>query len=158
LKLKRPVRRGRKVGDESHQREIQTPDTTRLQLVAVAQAVLAVAIAFGVPINEKQSIALVALAGVIGAALVTADAAIRRERARNADKLRPGMGVTQSDELASQRTTAAVAVPSDAYDGEAGYAHLMELLAALEKIRAALQASPSALVRNDERVSAISPR
>lgn len=146
------------MGDESHPKEIQTPDTTRLQLVAIVQAGIAVVIAFGVPINEKQSIALIALAGVIGAALVTADAAIRRERARNADKLRPGMGVTQSEELAGQRTTASAAIPNDAYDGEAGYAHLMELLAALEKIRAALQSSPSARVRHDERVSAISPR
>jgi hypothetical protein len=137
------------VSDESHPKEIQTPDTTRLQLVAIVQAVIAVVIAFGVPINDKQSIALVALAGVIGAALVTADAAIRRERARNADKLRPGLGVTRSEELAGQ-TTGPAAVPIDAYDGEAGYAHLMELLAALEKIRAALQSSPSARVRHDE--------
>ncbi len=70
------------MGDEAPAKEIQTPDHTRLQVVAVGEAVIAAVVAFGVPITNQQSIALVALAGVIGAALVTADASIRRERAR----------------------------------------------------------------------------
>jgi hypothetical protein len=49
-----------------------------------------------------------------------------------------------------------VPVPIDALHGDAGYAHMMELLAALETIRAALQPPPSSRVRNDERLSPIS--
>jgi hypothetical protein len=80
--------------DEEQQPRLHLPDHTRIQLVAVVQAVIAVAIAFGVPISEQQSVALLALAGVIGTVLIGADAAIRRERARNADKLRPQASVT----------------------------------------------------------------
>src|SRR5262245_29751860 len=63
---------------------MKLPDTTKIQIVALLQAGLAVAIAFGAPISPEQSVALVALAGVLGTVLITADAAIRRERARNA--------------------------------------------------------------------------
>lgn len=70
---------------------IKLPDTTRAQIVALAQAGLAVAIAFGVPISDAQSVAVIALSTVLGTVLITADAAIRRERARNMDKLRPGI-------------------------------------------------------------------
>jgi hypothetical protein len=73
---------------------IKLPDTTRAQIVALAQAGLAVAIAFGVPISDTQSVALVALSAVLGTVLITADASIRRERARNIDKLRPGTQVS----------------------------------------------------------------
>jgi hypothetical protein len=72
---------------------IKLPDTTRAQMVALAQAGLAVAIAFGVPISDTQSVALVTLSAVLGTVLITADASIRRERARNIDKLRPGAQV-----------------------------------------------------------------
>ena len=144
------------MGDQGQPTQIQTPDHTRLQLVAIAQAVLAVVIAFGVPITDQQSIALVALAGVIATALVTADAAIRRERARNADKLRPHVDVTQTAEVEGQRTTASVSVPLQPDDDAASYAHLMELLAAVDKIRAALQPTPSP-VRSGERISVVSP-
>ena len=136
------------MGDEAPAKEIQTPDHTRLQVVAVAQAVIAAVVAFGVPITNQQSIALVALAGVIGAALVTADASIRRERARNADKLRPRMDVTQTSEVAGQKTTASVSAPLDAGDSAESYAHVLELLAAVEKIRAVLQPPPPASSQN----------
>ncbi len=137
------------MADDGHPNEMQTPDHTRLQLVAVAQAVLAAVVAFGVPITDQQSIALVALAGVIGTALVTADAAIRRERARNAEKLRPPVDTTPPMEAAAHGS-------SEARDGAAAYAHLMELLAAVEKIRDALQPPPPA-VRSGERMSVVSP-
>jgi hypothetical protein len=142
------------MGDERHPNEMQTPDHTRLQLAAVAQAVIAVVIAFGVPITDQQSIALVALAGVIAAALVTADAAIRRERARNADKLRPHVEVTQTAQAAGRQTTTSVSAPVED-DGAVSYAHMMELLAAVEKIRDALQ--PPVPVRSGERMSVVSP-
>jgi hypothetical protein len=138
---------------ENHPTDLQTPDHTRLQMVAVAQAVIAVVIAFGVPIT--QSIALVALAGVVGTALVAADAAIRRERARNADKLRV-MQVTPRAKVADDSTPALVSDPTEA-DGAVSSRYLMEVLATLERIGAALQPSPSAAARNGERPSAFSP-
>ena len=141
------------MGSESHGNEIRTPDHTRLQLVAVAQAVIAVVVAFGVPITDQQSIALVALAGVLGTALVTADAAIRRERARNADKIRPRVDVTQTAEVGDRTTTASVSVPMQGGDDAATYAHVMELLAALEKIRTAFQ-PPALPARDADRLSA----
>ena len=87
---------------------MKLPDTTRVQMIALAQAGLAVAIAFGVPISQEQSVALVALAGVLGTVLITADAAIRRERARNADKLRPSAQLTTTT---PDGNTASVTVP-----------------------------------------------
>jgi hypothetical protein len=140
------------MGDQGQPTQIQLPDHTRLQLVAVAQAVLAVVIAFGVPITDQQSIALIALAGVVATALVTADAAIRRERARNADKLRPQSDVTQTAEDAGH-TAASVPLKGDV---DASYAHMMELLAAVEKIRDALQPT-AAPIRSGERMSVVSP-
>jgi hypothetical protein len=71
------------------QPRFDAPDHTRAQLVALVQAVIAVLVAFGVDLSDEQSVALLALSGVIGTVLMGADAAIRRERARNADKLRP---------------------------------------------------------------------
>jgi|SRR5262245_18837118 len=141
------------MGDQGQPTQIQLPDHTRLQLVAVAQAVLAVVIAFGVPITDQQSIALIALAGVVATALVTADAAIRRERARNADKLRPQIQVTQTGEDAGQT---APSIPPQGDVDAVSYAHMMELLAAVEKIRAALQPTPTP-IRSGERISVVSP-
>jgi hypothetical protein len=88
--------------------QIKLPDTTKIQLIALAQAGLAVAIAFGVPISQEQSVALVALAGVLGTVLITADAAIRRERARNADKLRPSAQISTTT---PEGNTASVTMP-----------------------------------------------
>jgi hypothetical protein len=97
---------------------MKLPDTTRIQLIALAQAGLAVAIAFGVPISQEQSVALVALAGILGTVLITADASIRRERARNADKLRPVAqisGTMPSGDVASVRMPMAEnATPAEA--------------------------------------------
>lgn len=56
------------------------PDLTRAQLVALVQAVLGVAIAFGAPITEQQSVAIIALTGVLGSVLIGADAKIRVAR------------------------------------------------------------------------------
>ena len=141
------------MGDHGQPTQIQLPDHTRLQLVAVAQAVLAVVIAFGVPITDQQSIALIALAGVVATALVTADAAIRRERARNADKLRPQIDLTQTAEDAGRT---APSIPRQGDVDAATYAHMMELLAAVEKIRDALQPA-AAPIRSGERMSVVSP-
>lgn len=56
------------------------PDVTRAQLVAIVQAVLGVLIAFGAPITEQQSVAIIALAGVLGSVLIASDARIRVAR------------------------------------------------------------------------------
>jgi hypothetical protein len=82
---------------DDEQPRLEAPDHTKVQLAAVVQAVVAVAVAFGVPISDEQSVALLALAGVLGTVLISADAAIRRERARNADKLRPQVSAVRRE-------------------------------------------------------------
>lgn len=73
-----------------------TPDVTRAQLISVAQAVIAVAVAFGAPITDQQSIALVALAAGLGSLLLVSDAAIRRERVRNLDKIKEAESLSRT--------------------------------------------------------------
>jgi hypothetical protein len=58
------------------------PDVTKTQLVALVQAVIAVAAAFGLPISDAQSAALIGLAAAGLVVLPIADAMIRRGRAR----------------------------------------------------------------------------
>lgn len=58
-----------------------TPDITRAQWVALAQAILAVLVAFGAPITDEQSIALMALAAVVAGILIHSDRGIRNGRA-----------------------------------------------------------------------------
>jgi hypothetical protein len=93
------------------EKELALPDTTKAQIGAVVQAVIAVAVAFGAPVTDEQSVALIALAGVIGAVLIGADASIRRERARNAHKLRPRAQVTQTSTEDGVERTATIDVP-----------------------------------------------
>jgi len=92
-------------------KELSLPDATKVQVVAVVQAVLAVVVAFGVPVTDQQSVALIALAGVIGTVLIGADASIRRERARNAHKLRPRAQVTETSSEGGVERTATIDVP-----------------------------------------------
>jgi hypothetical protein len=91
--------------NEDTQPKLGLPDHTRIQLVAVVQAIIAVAVAFGAPISDQQSVALLALAGVLGTVLIGADASIRRERARNADKLRPQFSVSTTEGPAGREVT-----------------------------------------------------
>ena len=97
---------------------LDAPDHTKIQLVAVVQAVVAVAVAFGVPITNEQSVALLALAGVLGSVLIGADAAIRRERARNADKLRPHTSVTATQTPAGTEYKTEMRLPLDGLEGD----------------------------------------
>lgn len=60
---------------------LKTPDITPLQIVALVQAALAVALAFGLPLSTTQETSILALAGVLAAILVGSDASIRRKRA-----------------------------------------------------------------------------
>jgi hypothetical protein len=59
----------------------QMPDITPAQIVAVVGNVIAVAVAFGVPIDAGQREAILALAGAFGAILVASDAHLRGRRA-----------------------------------------------------------------------------
>jgi hypothetical protein len=96
-----------------------TPDVTRAQLISVAQAAIAVVVAFGAPITDQQSIALVALAAGLGSLLVVSDAAIRRERARNFDKIQAresrssGSRSQEANLLESAQNTGNGTQPSD---------------------------------------------
>jgi hypothetical protein len=62
---------------------VKTPDLTPAQLLATLKAVLAVAVAFSVPLSSTQQVALLALAGTLSTVLVAADATIRRARAQH---------------------------------------------------------------------------
>ena len=61
---------------------MKMPDVTPAQIVALAQAVAGVAVAFGLPLSEAQSVALIGLVGVIATVLFGADAKIRNGRAK----------------------------------------------------------------------------
>lgn len=60
---------------------MHTPDITKAQVVAVAQAVIGAAVAFGAPVSEAQSISLMGLVATIAAVLFHSDAKIRAARA-----------------------------------------------------------------------------
>lgn len=61
---------------------MRTPDITPAQLVALVQAVVAIAVAYGAPVPPEARDAIVQLATVLAAVLPLGDAAIRRGRAR----------------------------------------------------------------------------
>lgn len=61
---------------------METPDITKAQVVAVAQALLAVLVAFGVDLSDRQEAALLGLAGALAVVLPLADAIIRNGRSR----------------------------------------------------------------------------
>lgn len=60
------------------------PDITKAQIVALVQAIIGVLVAFGAPITEAQSVALIALAAVVATVLVREDARIRQARNQRA--------------------------------------------------------------------------
>lgn len=62
---------------------LATPNLTAAQLLAVAKDALAVAIAFGAPLNQTQQVALLALAGTSTVILLAADAWIRGNRSKH---------------------------------------------------------------------------
>jgi multisubunit Na+/H+ antiporter MnhB subunit len=61
---------------------METPDITRAQVVAIAQAILAVVVAFGIDLSETQQTAILGLAGALAIVLPLADAIIRNGRSR----------------------------------------------------------------------------
>lgn len=66
---------------------LKTPDITPLQYIAIAQAVLAVAVAFGLHLSPQQETSLLGLAGLLAAVLVGSDMGIRRKRAEQAREI-----------------------------------------------------------------------
>ena len=56
------------------------PDVTKVQIIALVQAVLALAAAFGLHISQDQRDAIIELAGQLGVALIIADAGLRGMR------------------------------------------------------------------------------
>jgi hypothetical protein len=67
---------------------MDTPDVTKAQIIALMQAVIGTAVAFGAPISDAQSVALLALVAVVAAFLTHSDAKIRVGRS-NASALQP---------------------------------------------------------------------
>jgi hypothetical protein len=65
---------------------MKTPDITPVQIIAIVSAVLQTVVAFGVDLTPEQNTALLALVGVLAAA-VLGDAHLRGKRADNADRL-----------------------------------------------------------------------
>jgi hypothetical protein len=61
---------------------METPDITKAQIIALVQAVLAVAVSFGVDLSDRQEAAILGLAGAIAVVLPLADAIIRNGRSR----------------------------------------------------------------------------
>lgn len=61
---------------------MKTPDITPAQIVAIIQPIITCAVAFGAPISEAQTSALIGLAAALSTALTLGDAIIRNGRAR----------------------------------------------------------------------------
>jgi hypothetical protein len=62
---------------------LETPALTKAMVLAVVKDAIAVAVAFGAPLNSTQQLALLALAASTTALLLGADVAIRHARAKH---------------------------------------------------------------------------
>lgn len=59
---------------------MKTPDITPAQVLALVQAIIGLLIAFGVDLTEAQSVAVIALSGVLASMLLKGDKDIRVAR------------------------------------------------------------------------------
>jgi hypothetical protein len=66
---------------------LKSPDVTKVQALAIAQAFIAVLIVLGVDLDDNVQQAIIALSVVLGAALPLSDAAIRRHRVEYSEQL-----------------------------------------------------------------------
>jgi hypothetical protein len=66
---------------------LATPDVTKVQALAIAQAFIAVLVVLGVDLDDELKQTIIGLSVVLGAVLPLSDAAVRRRRAENADKI-----------------------------------------------------------------------
>jgi hypothetical protein len=59
---------------------VMRPDVTKVQIIALVQAVIGLLAAFGLDLSKAQSEAILELTGQLGVALILADAALRGMR------------------------------------------------------------------------------
>ncbi len=103
---------------------MSTPDVTKAQLLALAQAIIATLVAFGVNLNNAQQAALLTLSAVLASLLVAADVALRRGRMKHltpksdpAPPARIERGVPVSKQLAAVAASSAAAVAAELENG-----------------------------------------
>lgn len=105
---------------------MNTPDITKAQIVATLQAVIAVALAFGLSLTPAQQVAILGLAGIVAGTLHIADAIIRHGRSRalasssltaaTAARLALAAGALRPTAFETAATAAAVPSPPPAPD------------------------------------------
>jgi hypothetical protein len=81
------------------------PDITKVQIVAVVQAVIALALALGLDINDATQTSIIALAGAVSSALVIADSIIRNGRSKIAANPE-ALAMIEKIRLANEKPTA----------------------------------------------------
>lgn len=64
---------------------MKKPDVTPAQIVSLVGSLIAVLAAFGLPISETQSNAIISLVQIIAPILIASDAVIRHGRSRHKD-------------------------------------------------------------------------
>jgi hypothetical protein len=77
--------------------ELTTPDVTKAQALAIAQAAIAVVVVLGFDLADDVKNAIITLSVALAAALPVSDAVVRQARARNA------RGITEARLLARRR-------------------------------------------------------
>lgn len=71
---------------------MRTPDITPAQLLGIVAAAIALAVAFGAPITDAQSYAILGFVGTLAAVLFHSDAKIRHGRASGGGLSAAGRG------------------------------------------------------------------
>jgi hypothetical protein len=61
---------------------MKLPDVTKIQIVAIAKAGIALALALSLPLSDATQAEIIGLAGAVATALVFADAIIRNGRSK----------------------------------------------------------------------------
>ncbi len=94
---------------------LATPDVTRTQQFALGQAVVVVLIVLGFDLDSDTEQLLIGLSATLAAALPVSDAAVRRGRAANAEKVAAAQTkMTQADGAAASAPNGPPATLSDA--------------------------------------------
>jgi hypothetical protein len=92
--------------------DLSTPDVTRVQALALGQAVIVVLVVLGLDLDADTQQILLALSATLGTGLSVSDAVIRRGRAANAE----GIAVAQDAKTGAEATTDAAVKPLIALD------------------------------------------
>jgi hypothetical protein len=72
------------------------PDVTKAQLIAIVQAVIGVAVAFGANVTPEQSLALIVCASAVAAVLIKSDSNLRSARNFGRQNLAEPVGFEES--------------------------------------------------------------